>query len=51
VSVILNVLLMPKYGMIGASISFFVAETLAIIWILCIYNKHIGIRPMGIVKV
>ena len=45
-SVVLNLLLMPKYGMIGASISFFFAEALAIIWILWAYHKHIGIRPI-----
>lgn len=46
VSVALNLILMPKYGMIGASISFFIAEAVAIAWILWAYHKHIGIRPI-----
>lgn len=46
VSVLLNLILMPTYGMIGASISFFVAETIAIIWILWVYHRHIGIKPI-----
>jgi len=40
-SVILNIFLMPKYGMIGAAVSFLFAEMLAIIWILSAYRKHI----------
>jgi len=45
-SVILNFILMPKYGMIGASVSFFMAESLALIWILVIYHKRIRLlRP------
>jgi O-antigen/teichoic acid export membrane protein len=40
-SVILNVFLMPRYGMIGASISFLCAEILAIVLILWAYRKHI----------
>ncbi|MDD5173553.1 MAG: flippase [Candidatus Omnitrophica bacterium] len=40
-SVILNIFLMPKYGMIGGAVSFLFAEILAIIWILRIYRKHI----------
>jgi O-antigen/teichoic acid export membrane protein len=43
-SVILNFVLMPKYGMIGASISFVSAESLALIWILVIYRKRIRFR-------
>lgn len=43
-SLILNLVLMPKYGMIGASISFFFAELLALIWILVVYHKRIKIR-------
>jgi len=50
VSVALNILLMPRYGMIGASISFFFAEAAAIVWILWAYNKHIGIKPMAYIK-
>ncbi len=40
-SVILNIFLMPKYGMVGAAISFLCAEILAIILILWAYRKHI----------
>jgi Membrane protein involved in the export of O-antigen and teichoic acid len=40
-SVILNIFLMPKYGMIGAATSFLFAESLAIILILLAYRKHI----------
>ncbi|MCX5667966.1 MAG: flippase [Candidatus Omnitrophica bacterium] len=40
-SVILNIFLMPEYGMMGAAISFVFAEILAIIWILWAYRKHI----------
>lgn len=46
ISVIFNFLLMPKYGMIGASISFFIAEAVAIVWIFWIYHRHIGVRPI-----
>jgi len=42
-SVILNIFLMPKYGMIGAAVSFVFAEILAILWILWAYRKNIGI--------
>ncbi len=41
VSVGSNFYLMPKYGMIGGSISFLLAESLALIWILCLYRKRI----------
>ena len=40
-SVILNIFLMPRYGMVGAAISFLFAEILAILWILRAYQKHI----------
>jgi len=43
-SVILNFVLMPKYGMIGASISFLLAESLALAWILVIYHKKIKFK-------
>lgn len=46
ISVLFNLLLMPRYGMIGASISFFIAEAVAIVWILWAYHRHIGIIPM-----
>ena len=40
-SIFLNFILIPKYGMIGASISFLAAEALALGWILRIYNVKI----------
>lgn len=40
-NVILNISLMPRYGMIGAAVSFVCAEILAIILILLAYRKHI----------
>ena len=40
-SIVLNLFLMPKYGMVGASISFLCAELLAIILIISAYRKHI----------
>ena len=43
-SVSCNIFLMPKYGMVGASISFLLAETLALVWILWAYHKKIGIK-------
>jgi PST family polysaccharide transporter len=42
-SLILNLVLMPKYGMIGGAISFFFAEALALVWILTLYHKRIRI--------
>jgi len=44
VSISSNFLLMPKYGMIGGSISFLLAESLALVWILCLYHKRIITR-------
>lgn len=40
-SVFLNFLLIPRYGMIGASTSFICAELLALVWILRIYSGKI----------
>lgn len=42
-SLILNLVLMPKYGMIGAAVAFFCAESLALAWILTMYHKRIRI--------
>ncbi len=42
-SIFLNFILIPRYGMIGASISFVCAEALALGWILWVYHKKIGI--------
>jgi O-antigen/teichoic acid export membrane protein len=41
VSVLSNFILMPKYGMIGASVSFMLAESLALVWILYLYRIKI----------
>lgn len=43
-NVISNLFLMPRYGMIGASISFLLAEALALAWILWAYYRKIGIK-------
>ena len=40
-SIFLNFALIPKYGMIGASVSFVAAEMLALAWILWLYHKKI----------
>jgi O-antigen/teichoic acid export membrane protein len=40
-SVVLNLVLMPGYGMAGAAISFLAAEILALAWIVLAYRKHI----------
>lgn len=36
-----NFILMPKYGMLGGSISFVLAESLALVWILYLYRSRI----------
>jgi len=41
-NIVSNFILIGKYGMIGAAISFFLAESLAIIWILRLYSRKIG---------
>ncbi|MFA4982379.1 MAG: flippase [Candidatus Omnitrophota bacterium] len=41
-SVALNLVLIPKYGMVGAAVSFFCAEALALIWILYVYKVKIA---------
>jgi O-antigen/teichoic acid export membrane protein len=38
-NIVSNFILIPKYGMIGAAISFLLAEALALVWILHVYNK------------
>ena len=40
-SITSNFILIPKYGMIGAAISFSMAEALALSWILWIYGKRV----------
>ena len=39
-----NFILMPKYGMLGGSISFVLAESLALVWILYLYRSRIKTR-------
>jgi O-antigen/teichoic acid export membrane protein len=46
-SVFLNFLLIPRYGMIGASVSFLFAELLALVWILWVYNNKIRARKQA----
>lgn len=41
-NVVSNFILIGKYGMIGAAVSFFLAESLAIAWILRAYSRRIG---------
>lgn len=43
-SVFLNFILIPRYGMIGASISFLCAEALALLWVLRVYEKRVQAR-------
>lgn len=43
-SIFLNLVLIPKYGMIGASISFVAAEALALALILLMYREKIHFR-------
>lgn len=49
VNICLNLVLIPKYGMIGASVSFFFSELLALTWILWVY-KHKLMRQEEFLK-
>jgi O-antigen/teichoic acid export membrane protein len=40
-SLLLNFIIIPKYGIIGASISFTIVEVFAFVWILWIYERKI----------
>jgi len=40
-SLFLNFILIPEYGMIGAAISFVLAEALGLVWILWVYRHRI----------
>lgn len=40
-SIFSNFILIPKYGMIGAAVSFLLAESLALGWILWLYKRRI----------
>jgi O-antigen/teichoic acid export membrane protein len=37
-SLSLNFILIPRYGMLGSSVSFLMAEALALVWVLHIYK-------------
>lgn len=39
-SLILNFILMPAYGMIGASVSFVIVEAVALLWIIIVFKKR-----------
>lgn len=43
VSIAANLFLIPVYGMVGAAVSFVLAEALALAWILTLYHKRIKI--------
>lgn len=40
-SIVLNFILIPRYGIIGASVAFLCTETLALAWIMCVYWNRI----------
>ncbi len=42
-SIAANLVLIPRYGMIGASISFVMAEALALVWIVWVYEKKLAV--------
>jgi len=44
VSVLSNLILIPRYGMVGAALSFLLAETLALVYIQYIYRAKIIVR-------
>lgn len=44
---LLNFTLIPKFGMIGAAISFFYAEALGLVWILWVHHKRFGLKPIA----
>ncbi len=43
ISVAMNLIMMPRYGMTGAAISFLMTEAVALAWILTAYRKKIKI--------
>lgn len=47
VSVVMNLFLIPKYGMVGAAISFVAAEAVALCWILAVYKTRIKCPAPG----
>jgi O-antigen/teichoic acid export membrane protein len=44
ISVVSNFILVPKYGMIGAAVTFLIVEAVAFTWIIWIYHRKIGFR-------
>jgi PST family polysaccharide transporter len=40
-NVLCNLMLIPNYGMTGASVSFIIAEMLALVWIVVVYRKKV----------
>lgn len=42
-----NFILMPRYGMFGASVSFLLTEALALVWVIWVYQKKIGLKGSG----
>lgn len=48
-SVSANLILIPRYGMAGAAVSFVMAEALAFVWIMAVYKKKIGIICKSVV--
>ena len=43
-SVVSNIILIPRYGMAGAAVSFIMAEALALAWVLWLYKEKIVSR-------
>lgn len=43
-SIAANLALVPAYGMLGAAVSFVLAEALALVWILHLYHKRIAVK-------
>jgi O-antigen/teichoic acid export membrane protein len=43
-SVMLNMVLMSRFGMTGAAVTFFIVEAVALAWILWVYRKRISLK-------
>ena len=41
-SVVSNIILIPRYGMAGAAVSFIMAEALALAWVLWLYKEKVA---------
>lgn len=44
VSIALNVVLISKFGMTGAAVTFVIVEAIALVWILWVYRKRISLK-------